>query len=252
MRQARNARPPSICERSRAAGRAESSDRLRRPQGAYRGDPAVTQLALDSMGSLRRTHATREVTTALVGREVVLAGWIQRRRDHGGVVFVDLRDRDGLVQVVFKPDSAPECHERAGQLRSEYVVCGARARRAPLARDGEPEARHRRGRGDRRRAAAAEPRDAPALRDRGGGRRRRGHAAALPHPRPAPPAAPARAAAAPRAGARRAQSALRPRLPRDRDADAGEAPRPRARATSWCPRGSSPASSTRCPSRRRS
>ena len=78
----------------------------------------MTQLALDSMGSLRRTHATREVTPALVGREVVLAGWIQRRRDHGGVVFVDLRDRDGLVQVVFKPDSAPECHERAGQLRS--------------------------------------------------------------------------------------------------------------------------------------
>jgi aspartyl-tRNA synthetase len=93
----------------------------------------VTQLALDSMGSLRRTHATREVTPALVGREVVLAGWIQRRRDHGGVVFVDLRDRDGLVQVVFKPDSAPECHERAGQLRSEYVVCvrGKVARRSP-------------------------------------------------------------------------------------------------------------------------
>jgi aspartyl-tRNA synthetase len=82
----------------------------------------VTQLALDSMGSLRRSHATVEVTPGLVGREVVLAGWIQRRRDHGGVVFVDLRDRDGLVQVVFKPDSAPECHERAGQLRSEYVI----------------------------------------------------------------------------------------------------------------------------------
>jgi aspartyl-tRNA synthetase len=82
----------------------------------------VTQVALDSMGSLRRTHATSQVTPALVGSEVVVAGWVQRRRDHGGVVFVDLRDRDGLVQVVFKPDSAPECHERAGQLRSEYVI----------------------------------------------------------------------------------------------------------------------------------
>jgi len=93
----------------------------------------VTQVALDSMGSLRRSHATSQVTPALVGSEVVLAGWIQRRRDHGGVVFVDLRDRDGLVQVVFKPDSAPECHERAGQLRSEYVILvrGRVARRSP-------------------------------------------------------------------------------------------------------------------------
>ncbi|HEX5066652.1 MAG TPA: aspartate--tRNA ligase [Myxococcota bacterium] len=93
----------------------------------------MTQVALDGMGSLRRTHATSRVTPALVGSEVVVAGWVQRRRDHGGVVFVDLRDRDGLVQVVFKPDSAPECHERAGQLRSEYVILvrGRVARRSP-------------------------------------------------------------------------------------------------------------------------
>ena len=85
------------------------------------------------MGTLRRTHAAVEVTTALVGQEVVLAGWVQRRRDHGGVVFVDLRDREGLVQVVFKPDSSPACHERAGQLRSEYVILvrGIVQRRSP-------------------------------------------------------------------------------------------------------------------------
>ena len=77
---------------------------------------------LDTQSGLRRTHAAGEIAAPLVGREVVLAGWIQRRRDHGGVVFVDLRDRDGLVQVVFKPDTAPECHERAGELRSEYVI----------------------------------------------------------------------------------------------------------------------------------
>ncbi len=85
------------------------------------------------MGTLRRSHAAAEVTTALVGQEVVLAGWVQRRRDHGGVVFVDLRDREGLVQVVFKPDSSPACHERAGQLRSEYVILvrGVVQRRSP-------------------------------------------------------------------------------------------------------------------------
>jgi aspartyl-tRNA synthetase len=77
---------------------------------------------LDSIGALRRTHAAGEIRSEHVGQRVVLGGWIQRRRDHGGVVFVDLRDRGGLVQVVFKPDSSPECHARAGQLRSEYVV----------------------------------------------------------------------------------------------------------------------------------
>jgi aspartyl-tRNA synthetase len=82
----------------------------------------VTQLALDSMGALRRSHTSAELSAALVGTEVVVAGWVQRRRDHGGVVFVDLRDREGLVQIVFKPDSAPECHQRAAQVRAEYVI----------------------------------------------------------------------------------------------------------------------------------
>lgn len=77
---------------------------------------------LDPIGALRRSHAAGEIRTELVGQRVVLGGWIQRRRDHGGVVFVDLRDRGGLVQVVFKPDVSTECHARAGELRSEYVV----------------------------------------------------------------------------------------------------------------------------------
>jgi aspartyl-tRNA synthetase len=85
------------------------------------------------MAGLRRSHAAGEVTAALVGSEVVVGGWVQHRRDHGGVVFVDLRDRDGLVQVVFKPDTSPECHERAGQLRAEYVILarGTVQRRSP-------------------------------------------------------------------------------------------------------------------------
>ncbi len=78
--------------------------------------------ASDALGELRRTHAAAEVTASLVGTEVVLAGWVHRRRDHGGVIFVDLRDRGEIVQVVFRPDASPEAHARAGELRSEYVL----------------------------------------------------------------------------------------------------------------------------------
>jgi aspartyl-tRNA synthetase len=74
------------------------------------------------MGSLRRTHACGEVSPALVGREVVVGGWVHRRRDHGGVIFVDLRDREELLQVVFRPDASPESHARAAALRDEFVV----------------------------------------------------------------------------------------------------------------------------------
>jgi len=57
-----------------------------------------------------------------VGREVDLYGWVARRRDHGGLIFIDLRDRWGAVQVVFNPSRAPEAHTTASELRSEYVV----------------------------------------------------------------------------------------------------------------------------------
>ena len=79
-------------------------------------------VGLDGMGEIRRSHAAGDVTSSLVGCEVVLAGWVHRRRDHGGVIFVDLRDRGELVQVVFRPDASPACHERAGELRAEYVI----------------------------------------------------------------------------------------------------------------------------------
>ena len=64
---------------------------------------------------------------------MVLCGWVHRRRDHGGVIFVDMRDQTGLGQVVFKPDASPEAHERAQELRSEYVLAvkGHLERRAP-------------------------------------------------------------------------------------------------------------------------
>jgi aspartyl-tRNA synthetase len=57
-----------------------------------------------------------------VGSEVTLAGWVDRRRDHGGLIFIDLRDREGIVQVVFDPEASADCHKIASQMRSEYVV----------------------------------------------------------------------------------------------------------------------------------
>jgi aspartyl-tRNA synthetase len=57
-----------------------------------------------------------------VGRKVKVAGWVQRRRDHGGLVFVDLRDRTGLLQLVFEAESSPSVHAKAQELRSEYVL----------------------------------------------------------------------------------------------------------------------------------
>ncbi len=88
---------------------------------------------LDQMGSLRRSHACGALRAADVGSEVVVAGWVHRRRDHGGVIFVDLRDHQGLVQVVFRPEESAESHERAGEIRSEYVILtrGTVQRRTP-------------------------------------------------------------------------------------------------------------------------
>jgi aspartyl-tRNA synthetase len=63
-----------------------------------------------------------ELDAARVGEHVRLAGWVHRRRDHGGLVFIDLRDRSGLVQLVFHPETAPEAHALAQRLRSEHVL----------------------------------------------------------------------------------------------------------------------------------
>jgi aspartyl-tRNA synthetase len=69
-----------------------------------------------------RSHYCGQVNEQLVGQSVSVAGWVHRRRDHGGVIFVDLRDREGLVQIVFNPD-ARELFEGAEKLRHEFVVC---------------------------------------------------------------------------------------------------------------------------------
>ena len=71
---------------------------------------------------MMRDRQCGSIAEADIGKTIKLAGWVFRRRDHGGLIFIDLRDRSGIVQVVFSPDVAAEVHERAHALRSEYVI----------------------------------------------------------------------------------------------------------------------------------
>lgn len=76
---------------------------------------------------LKRTHDCGALRSSDVGREVVLFGWVANRRDHGSLIFVDLRDRGGITQIVFDPENSAEAHRQAEQLRSEWVI-GVRGR----------------------------------------------------------------------------------------------------------------------------
>src|SRR6202040_3780421 len=69
-----------------------------------------------------RTHRCHELRKTDIGREVKLAGWVAVRRDHGGVIFIDLRDREGLTQVVFRPEENAEVATQAHHLRHEDVI----------------------------------------------------------------------------------------------------------------------------------
>jgi len=71
---------------------------------------------------LLKSHSCGELRKKDVGSQVTLAGWVDRRRDHGGLIFIDLRDREGIVQVVFDPETSASCHKIASQMRSEYVI----------------------------------------------------------------------------------------------------------------------------------
>ncbi|MDR3073853.1 MAG: aspartate--tRNA ligase [Deltaproteobacteria bacterium] len=80
------------------------------------------QRFIEPLGGWRRSHMCGDLTRGNDGESVCLMGWVQTRRDHGGVIFVDLRDRGGLTQVVFSPEFSPAAHESANILRSEYVL----------------------------------------------------------------------------------------------------------------------------------
>jgi aspartyl-tRNA synthetase len=77
---------------------------------------------LDFLGTLQRTHTCGELRAGDAGKDIVLMGWVNRRRDHGNLIFLDLRDRSGVAQIVLDKDLAPEGHAKAEQVRPEYVV----------------------------------------------------------------------------------------------------------------------------------
>ena len=93
----------------------------------------MAEVALDFLGDLRRTNSCGELRADDVGKTVVLMGWVHRRRDLGGVIFIHLRDRDGITQLVFDESKNAEAHKRAQELGSEYVIAisGVVARRSP-------------------------------------------------------------------------------------------------------------------------
>ena len=77
---------------------------------------------LDFLGSLERTHLCGDLRAAHAGQQVVLMGWVNRRRDHGNLIFLDLRDRSGIAQIVLDKELTPDGHLKGEQVRPEYVV----------------------------------------------------------------------------------------------------------------------------------
>ncbi|HTM46220.1 MAG TPA: OB-fold nucleic acid binding domain-containing protein, partial [Polyangiaceae bacterium] len=76
---------------------------------------------------LKRTHHCAALRPSDIDKEVILFGWVAKRRDHGSLIFVDLRDREGVTQIVFDPEVAKEAHQKGEALRSEWVI-GIRGR----------------------------------------------------------------------------------------------------------------------------
>lgn len=84
----------------------------------------------DKLGNLVRTHRCGDLTAAEIGQDVCVMGWVQRRRDHGGLIFIDLRDREGIVQLALDPDRDLASHQKAEQVRNEFVLA-ARGKVSP-------------------------------------------------------------------------------------------------------------------------
>src|SRR5580698_9874924 len=79
-------------------------------------------VTLDLLGNLQRTHKCGELRVEQAGQHVVLMGWVNRRRDHGNLIFLDVRDRSGITQVVLDKEVSPAAHAKAEAARNEYVV----------------------------------------------------------------------------------------------------------------------------------
>ena len=79
-------------------------------------------MELDSLENFERTHDCGQLQLTDTGKEIVIMGWVARRRDLGHLIFIDLRDRGGITQVLFNPEQSLEVHQKAKQLRSEYVI----------------------------------------------------------------------------------------------------------------------------------
>ena len=80
------------------------------------------QIQIDSLGDWKRTHDCGSLRAEQIGQEILLMGWVNTRRDLGNLIFVDLRDREGITQIVFDPQVNEKSHDRAHILRSEWVV----------------------------------------------------------------------------------------------------------------------------------
>src|ERR1700723_1815610 len=119
------ASPSRICPRAhRKASRPMKLPRGSRPHEInLNGRPIMeTSVTLDFLGDLRRTHSCGQLRASDEGKSAVLMGWVHRRRDLGGVLFMHLRDRDGVTQLVFREDGDPTVLLRATEVRSEYVI----------------------------------------------------------------------------------------------------------------------------------
>ena len=81
-----------------------------------------TSVVLDFLGDLHRTHMCGDLRASHAGQTVLLMGWAHRRRDHGSVIFIDMRDRTGHTQAIFHEDVDPAVHQRAEEVRAEYVI----------------------------------------------------------------------------------------------------------------------------------
>jgi aspartyl-tRNA synthetase len=82
----------------------------------------MESVPLDFLGELRRTHTCGQLRASDAGQRAILMGWVHRRRDLGGVIFIHLRDREGVTQLVFSESANPALHDKAGLLASEYVI----------------------------------------------------------------------------------------------------------------------------------